>query len=281
MNDQVTVSIAFGFCQCGCGEKTNLSTVTRSREGLVKGQPRRFLVNHDKRNSPPCLPSNPLGLCLCGCGEKTKLASETSTKYGWVKGHPHRFLKGHKEKKPFLNPYPNPLGECLCGCGQKTKLVQGQPRRFLYGHGCRRENHPSWKGGRSLSSHKNGPYVLIYQPDHPNADGNGRVLEHVLKASLALGKPIPPGVIVHHVNEITTDNRNTNLLICSQGYHHLLHARMRALRACGNPSWRKCQYCQTWDSPDHLVINKKSSSVRHRACHTKSEYNRKQQRKAA
>jgi len=57
---------------------------------------------------------------------------------------------------------------------------------------------------------------------------NGRpVLEHVMIAEKALGKPLPPGVVVHHINEVRDDNRPENLLICTIAYHQQLHARMR------------------------------------------------------
>lgn len=35
-----------GLCMCGCGRKTKLATVTRRRNGDVKGTPIRFLPNH-------------------------------------------------------------------------------------------------------------------------------------------------------------------------------------------------------------------------------------------
>ncbi len=38
-----------GLCQCGCGERTRLSTVTAKQYGAVKGQPRRFILGHGTR----------------------------------------------------------------------------------------------------------------------------------------------------------------------------------------------------------------------------------------
>lgn len=39
--------IPYGYCHCGCGNLTNLSTLTYKKKGLVKGKPRRFLHGHN------------------------------------------------------------------------------------------------------------------------------------------------------------------------------------------------------------------------------------------
>ena len=60
--------------------------------------------------------------------------------------------------------------------------------------------------------------------------GGVHKFEHVLIAEKALGKPLPKGAQVHHLNERKGDNRNTNLVVCpDDAYHKLLHKRARDL----------------------------------------------------
>lgn len=38
--------IPYGYCHCGCGQKTAIASFNYKRLGIVKGQPRRFLHGH-------------------------------------------------------------------------------------------------------------------------------------------------------------------------------------------------------------------------------------------
>lgn len=79
--------------------------------------------------------------------------------------------------------------------------------------------------------------------------------DHIRIAERALGKRLPKGAEVHHVNEIKTDNRNANLVICPNGaYHQMLHRRARAYDACGHADWRKCSGCGWYHDPSTMVI---------------------------
>src|SRR5262245_35045500 len=44
-----TTEIPYGFCHCGCGQRTKIATETRKERGRVKGQPLRFIAGHHAR----------------------------------------------------------------------------------------------------------------------------------------------------------------------------------------------------------------------------------------
>jgi hypothetical protein len=95
---------------------------------------------------------------------------------------------------------------------------------------------------------------------------NGRqVREHVAVAERAIGKPLPRGALVHHVDQDRSNNDPSNLVICpDDAYHMLLHRRQRALEACGNADWVKCWVCKTYSPPELIIVNGKNTH--HRAC---------------
>lgn len=54
-------------------------------------------------------------------------------------------------------------------------------------------------------------YLTIYQPNHPNAQKNGMLPEHVIVMGNILGRALSRGETVHHKNGIRHDNRPENL----------------------------------------------------------------------
>lgn len=146
--------------------------------------------------------------------------------------------------------------------------------RFARGHNGR-------TGNQAPRVYTPDGYVRVWAPEHPNATGRGYVPEHVLIVSNALGRPIPPGAEVHHANQVKSDNRPCNLVLCpDRAYHSLLHQRLRALEACGNPNWLPCKYCHKYDAPEALQrVGKAAPGIgwwTHRDC--RNEHQRRKAR---
>lgn len=82
-------------------------------------------------------------------------------------------------------------------------------------------------------------YVILTSPGYQKS-------EHVMVAEKALGKPLPKGAVVHHVDENRSNNSPMNLVICESPRHHsLIHARMRVAKAGGDPvTEKKCTRCK-------------------------------------
>ncbi|MGN4069445.1 HNH endonuclease signature motif containing protein [Burkholderia gladioli] len=130
--------------------------------------------------------------------------------------------------------------------------------------------------GKNSASFKGG--TVIDKDGYVRVRGAGRFrLQHRLVAEAALGRSLRRGEVVHHINGIRTDNRRENLLICTDAYHRLIHAREDALNATGSPDSRKCIYCGTYDAPSAMTLNTQGKHY-HRACAAAYQRNRKAKR---
>lgn len=169
-----------------------------------------------------------------------------------------------------------PVGFCQCGCGGKTTTpkydnpprghVAGVPVRFIAHHNAKQKDSPSWKGGKVKNNYG---YVKVMVPDHPRADSSGYVLEHILVVEKRIGRFLVGSEEVHHENEIKFDNRDENLIFCTdRKYHNLLHMQRRALIACGHPSWRKCRFCKEYDDPKTMEQSKGQNQFHHAQCYS-------------
>lgn len=102
--------------------------------------------------------------------------------------------------------------------GQRKKMSLNMQQKQM-------ENHPSWKGGKTQT---NEGYVYVKVKNHPYANANSSVLEHRLAMEEKLGRYLEPNEVVHHINEITNDNRFENLFVFSTGSDHRhFHARQK------------------------------------------------------
>jgi hypothetical protein len=118
---------------------------------------------------------------------------------------------------------------CACGCGElfDSRVIPWRVKRFVVGHAAR--GKPGYRK----------PTTTTYLE-------RGRKRIHVLVAEKALGKPLPKGADVHHVDGNKWNNANSNLVICQdRAYHGLLHKRARVLRAGGDPNTQRiCCHCK-------------------------------------
>lgn len=147
------------------------------------------------------------------------------------------------------NKFGGTVWECVCECGNKTTannsdLVSGRKRscgclkrelssarnKLLSGDkspswGKVREASSQWKGGKRKTADG---YIAVLMHDHPRAQQNGYVYEHILVMEKMLGRPVEHSEIIHHCNGNRTDNRPYNLrLFASHSEHCKHHALLR------------------------------------------------------
>lgn len=134
------------------------------------------------------------------------------------------------------------------------------------------------KGLHGPGRSTNGPYPTV-------KIGPGKrdyELEHRVVAARALGKPLPLGVEVHHVNGDKKDPRAGNLVICQdRAYHNLLHRRERAYRATGHADWIKCCCCRQYDAPAAMKVYERKDRNGFTAYHLACMLERQRTRKRA
>lgn len=138
-------------------------------------------------------------------------------------------------------------------------------------------NHPTYTGGRF----KNGRGYWVYHlPDKRLRCGIRRVGEHQILAMRALGRDLPKGSSVHHVNGDKADNSPGNLVLCpSPAYHALLHQRQRALDATGNADAKRCCLCSGYENQGDIAVY--SGVAYHKKCNMERSRRNTDRRRAA
>jgi len=143
-NGRYKMEERYGYCKCGCNQKTWLATKTSKKRGTVKGEHLQFIHGHHnklQKKQEIHLVGEP-HLCDCGCGEYTKIAKKTDRGSGRIKGRPMKFIKGHSRRVPSII-YEKPV-LCMCGCGEEVSkskandttkgYKKGEAKRFISGH---------------------------------------------------------------------------------------------------------------------------------------------------
>ena len=124
-----------------------------------------------------------------------------------IKNLTHRFKKGQSSWNKGLTKETSPI------------IAKWSKERLG-------EKHPLWKGGKAKVT---GGYIKIKNPNHPDANCEGYVLEHRLVMEKMLNRRLENIEEVHHKNGIKDDNRPENLeLVVKQKHYGKI----------------KCPYCQ-------------------------------------
>lgn len=119
---------------------------------------------------------------------------------------------------------------------------------------------------KTRSDKGNGAGWITTSGYHRRTDGTRMQYAHRVIAERALGRPLPAGAIVHHVDGDRLNNAPSNLVICpSTSYHQLIHQRQHALETCGEPAWFQCWVCKEW-GPLGVIADKGKGSYAHADC---------------
>lgn len=108
-----------------------------------------------------------------------------------------------------------------------SRLPQTQEARSTNGkknRGRRRRDDYEFGGHEKL---RGDGYIKVYVPEHPNATKDGYVMKHHLVMEQHLGRIIPDGYVVHHINHDRADNRLENLKLMTFKEHSGLHMKER------------------------------------------------------
>jgi hypothetical protein len=114
---------------------------------------------------------------------------------------------------------------CSKACDHKRRetMYRGEANPNYKNRG---PDSPLFKDGVRISNYG---YVLIYNPDHPNARSDGYILEHRLVVSEHLGRPLEDWELVHHKDENKQNNDIDNLEIMTLAEHQKHHNSLKEI----------------------------------------------------
>lgn len=102
--------------------------------------------------------------------------------------------------------------------------------------------NPNWRGGTYINPRG---YRMVKAWEHPRADKNGYVQEHILVMEKKLGRHIDyKKEEVHHKNGNPLDNRDENLEVLSKG-QHARHHRIEEFKKYGVGNSRRRRFKPT------------------------------------
>lgn len=167
--------------------------------------------------------------CKCGCGYAIEVKREHHKKSVGIPD----FIPGHN-----LPMTPEEIQEAVTHKESSWDHLDPEERErrlSMLKSFPRGEDNPSWKGGRRVDEHG---YIQVIVPDHPFAK-DGYVAEHrlvveertkredinhPLLVEVNGEKYLKPSAVVHHIDEVKSNNEESNLmLLVDQSFHAFIH----------------------------------------------------------
>lgn len=113
---------------------------------------------------------------------------------------------------------------------ERQRILFPKPPPGRHGNHARGSNNGRWNKGTLLSSH--GYVIVRVSKDHHRGFGSPKcthayAYEHDIVMESAIGRRLEPNEVVHHINEIKTDNRVKNLKIKTASQHITDHNASR------------------------------------------------------
>ena len=200
-------AVPFGYCHCGCGEKTEIAKRSSRRYNTRPGYPNVYCPSHMNKINPSdiCICGNinctiPYGYCHCGCGEKTRLAKQSNSKLSYRNGEPFMFLPTHHLRyKPNLeDAVPFKINGVYC---RLIPLTQGL-------HAIVDASDYEWLMQWKWLAQKNSCSKKFYAQRTDWRNGK-RVCIAMHRLVLGLAEDDP--LFADHINRVSLDNRRKNL----------------------------------------------------------------------
>jgi hypothetical protein len=156
--------------------------------------------------------------------KKTCTISDCTNPYyarGWCHNHYERWRRNSDPLVEARRGRP-PVGRAVCTIDGCDRLVNGHGYCKMHYARWRRTGDPLIVRERGRNKkHKTvtrtvAGYLLVWAPEHPEANSFNRVQEHRLVMEEHLGRYLFPDETVHHKNGIRDDNRLENLELWSK-----------------------------------------------------------------